>query len=178
MADITLGVFATKEDAENALSDLTASGFSAQNISVLMREGETVRNVVADTGTNVASSAVSGATTGGVLAGLAGLLVGVGAITIPGLGAILIGGPLVAALGLTGVAATTVSAAVTGAAAGGLVGGLMGLGLPEEEAQIYETRVREGGILIALSDWTDDPAEARQILRENGASQVDTVASV
>ena len=117
-------------------------------------------------------SAVSGATTGGMIGGIAGLLVGIGAITIPGLGAILIGGPLAAALGLTGAAATTVTGALTGALAGGLVGGLVGLGVPEEDARVYEDRVKSGAILVAVPLRDANEESVRGILEDNGAERV------
>ena len=142
-----IGVFADRTDVEDAIEELRDTGFDAKDISIVMQNNEEGRNVADNTGANVAGGAVSGATTGAVLGGLAGL---VSAIAIPGLGFFLIGGPIAAALGLTGAAAATVSGATTGALAGGLIGGLMGLGLPREEAEYYEGRVKEGAILVAV----------------------------
>lgn len=108
---------------------------------------------------------------------LAGLLVGIGAIAVPGIGALFIGGPLAAALGLSGAAATTVSGAATGALAGGLIGALLGLGVPEEDARIYEERIKEGGILIAIPSRTGDEARAMDILEDTGADQVRAITT-
>lgn len=176
MQDVTLGVFKRRQDAEQAIRELEAEGFSTTGISVLMQESADAREVAAETGAQVAGGAVSGAATGGVIGGLAGLLIGVGAITIPGIGALLIGGPLAAALGLTGAAATTASGAMTGAAAGGLIGGLVGLGLPKETAEAYEGYIREGGVVIAVPDMNDDEVDASEILEENNAERVDRVS--
>ncbi len=101
-------------------------------------------------------------------------MIGIGAIAIPGIGGLLIGGPLAAALGLTGAAAATVSGAVTGALAGGLVGGLVGLGVPEETAKVYENRIREGGVLIAVAAREGDD-EAHAVLEEHGADEIRNV---
>jgi len=171
MPGVTLGVFADRDDAESAINDLRDGGYNPRDISVITRDVTVAQSVAANTGANVTEGAVGGATTGGVLGGLAGLLIGIGAITIPGLGALLIGGPIAAALGLTGAAATTVSGAVTGALAGGLVGALVSLGVPEETARVYEDRIKEGAILLAVPSIDDTEGEARQIMEDHGADQ-------
>lgn len=142
-----IGVFADRDDVEDAIEELRDTGFEAKDISIVMQNATEGRDLADDTGANVAGGAATGATTGAVLGGLAGL---VSAIAIPGLGAFFIGGPIAAALGLTGASAATISGATTGALAGGLIGGLMGLGLPREEAEYYEGRVKEGAILVAV----------------------------
>ncbi len=151
MAEMVLGIFSERESASNAIDELERNGYNPKDISIVAKgEEDRVVTSYADSGSPVSQGAASGAVTGGVLGGLAGLLVGIGAVTLPGIGALLIGGPLAVALGLTGAAATTVSGAVTGALAGGLVGGLIGLGVPEEDAQVYEDTVRRGGVLLAV----------------------------
>ena len=172
MARTVIGVFADKPAAESAVSELESAGYNPKDISIVMRstDGGTVTQ---DAGGDVASGAVSGATTGGVIGGLAGLLIGIGALTIPGIGALLIGGPIAAALGLGGAAATTVSGAVTGALAGGLVGALVNLGIPEEEARVYEQRIKEGAILVAVPTRDGEKEnEAKDILQSHGADQI------
>lgn len=175
MARMVLGVFTRRDQAENAISKLEDSGFKTKDISVVMKDQAVAEDISHDTGASVAEGAASGATAGGVIGGLAGLLVGLGAITIPGLGAILIGGPIAAALGLTGAAATTVSGAMTGALAGGLVGVLVGLGIPEEDAKVYEERVKSGAILLAVPTTASTEDDAREILETYGADQVKSV---
>jgi hypothetical protein len=175
MAKMVLGVFIKENDAEMAIHELKDVGYNAKDISIVMRYKTSAEGLRESTGVNVAEGAVSGATAGGVLGGLAGLLIGIGAVTIPGIGALLIGGPLAAALGLSGAAATTVSGAVTGALAGGLVGSLMGLGIPEEEARVYEDRIKEGAILVAVPAREGNVSEAMNILEDFGADQVRSI---
>ncbi|WP_245614873.1 general stress protein [Muricoccus aerilatus] len=101
-----------------------------------------------------ASGAGTGATIGTVLGGGAGLLAGIGALAIPGIGPIVAAGWLVAAL--TGAGA--------GAAAGGLLGSLTGAGVEERDAHVYSEGVRRGGSLVTVR--TDDAraAEAEAIM--------------
>ncbi len=170
---MVLGVFLNREDAEGAINRLDEEGYKPEDISIVMRDQGEGEMIADSTGAKMAEGAVSGATTGGVLGALAGLLVGTG--VIPGLGALLIGGPIAAALGLTGAAATTISGAVTGALAGGLIGVLTNLGLSEEDAKVYEDRIREGGILVAVPARDAHEQEVSRILEDYGADQVKIV---
>jgi hypothetical protein len=92
-----------------------------------------------------------------------GWLVGVGALSIPGLGPFVAAGPIVAAL--AGVGA--------GGAVGGATGALAGLGIPEYEARRYEGRIRKGGILLSVhcddSHWVK---RARELLARTGAEDI------
>ena len=107
-----------------------------------------------------------GATTGGVLGALGGLLVGLGALAIPGIGPVLAAGPLVAALGP--IVGGTATGTVIGAGAGAVAGALVGLGIPEDEARVYEQRFQEGGILVTVKAGANRYNEAEQILRNAG----------
>jgi len=170
------GIFTDKQDARDAIAHLQEDGYSPKDISLLMKDTNQVQEITQSTGTHVAGSATSGIAAGAVLGGLAGLLIGVGALAIPGIGAFLVVGPLAAAMGLTGAAATTVSGAATGAVAGGLLGALVGLGVPERQARVYEDRLNEGGILVAVYTETDAAAdEVRDIMDEYNASNIDAV---
>jgi hypothetical protein len=96
---------------------------------------------------------------GAALGGLGGLLVGLGALTIPGIGPVIAAGPLATAIaGLAGAGA----GALAGGAAGGLLGALMDMGLPEEQASYYAEGVRRGGTLVAVraSDERHDQLHA------------------
>ena len=49
-----------------------------------------------------------------------------------------------------------------GAAVGGVVGALVGMGIPEYEAKVYERRLREGNILLAVH--TESGGERARVL--------------
>ncbi len=171
-----IGVFEDRFDAESAIDELHEMGFNPKDVSVVVKEGIQTTKDSGRKGGSVAEGAVSGAATGGVLGGLAGLLIGIGALAIPGVGAFLVGGPIAAILGLTGAAAATISGATTGALAGGLVGGLIGLGVPEEEARVYEQRVREGAVLLAVPTNTQTgETEVRKVFQDYNADQVRSI---
>ncbi len=94
MAQTVVSIFKYQEGVENAINELKNLNYDPTGFSVVMRDVRKVEEIEENTGASVAKGAVSGAVTGGVLAGVAGLLVGLGIITIPGLGAIFVAGPI------------------------------------------------------------------------------------
>jgi uncharacterized membrane protein len=148
MAKHIVGVFDTHEEAVTAYEKLKAKGYRAEDISVVAKDRGDVDAFNRETGSKTEDGMVAGATTGGILGGAAGLLAGVGALAIPGIGPILAAGPIAASL----------AGAAVGAGTGGLAGALIGAGIPEEEANHYETAVKEGKLLlIADSDTVQTP---------------------
>lgn len=160
------GLFTDRAEAERAINDLKAAGFSPDQIGVAMRDRTEQGALVEDTGTSAAEGAVTGAVGGGLLGGLVGLLVGIGALAIPGIGPVIAGGALASAFGLAG--GTAVAGAGIGAAAGGLVGALVGMGIPHDEAQHFDRGFREGGVLLTINAG-NKVMDALAILERNGA---------
>jgi hypothetical protein len=111
---------------------------------------------------------------GGLLGGALGLLVGLGALAIPGIGPVLAGGALATAFGLGG--GTAVAGAGIGAAAGGVLGALVGLGIPEHEAKHFEAGFQAGGVLVTVNGG-ERALDALTILEHHGADTGATAAS-
>jgi hypothetical protein len=158
-----IGTFRNKQEAEQALQALKNSGFSMDRVSILAKDSDRHEQIagaeVKDRGeTEAQEGAGIGATTGTVLGGIGGLLVGLEALLIPG------AGPFLAA----GTIATTLAGAGIGAAAGGIVGALTGLGIPEEEARHYNDRVSEGQYLVIIEGTDAEIDRIGTILRDRG----------
>lgn len=135
-----VGVFENEQEAVNAIQSLKSHGYTASEISVVANNKEDYAALEADTGTMAPDGVVAGVAAGSILGGVTGLLAGIGALAIPGIGPIVAAGPIAAVL----------TGAAVGAGAGTLVGGLVGLGIPEEEALIYDGYVNEGSILVLV----------------------------
>jgi hypothetical protein len=145
------------------VDDLQSAGFSGQDISVLFPDQDGTRDFAHEQHTKSPEGAAAGGAAGGLLGGTAGWLVGIGTLAIPGLGAFVAAGPIVAAL----------SGAAAGAAAGGLTGALIGAGIPEYEAKLYEGKLREGNLLVAVhTEDSDERDRAKQIFEAHGAEDV------
>jgi hypothetical protein len=158
-----IGIVETDVQAETIVMALQAMGVSGGEISVLLPDKEGTRDFAHQHQTKAPEGAVAGASTGGVVGGTLGLLAGIGAVAVPGIGALVAAGPLLAAM----------SGAAAGAAVGGLAGGLIGLGVPEIEATLYEGKVRGGNILLATHVESSDAEQTvREVLEQNGAHDI------
>ena len=63
--------------------------------------------------------------------------------------------------------------AAGGAAIGGLIGSLVNIGVPREDAEVYNEGVRRGGTLVTVAAPDDRAEEAARILNNDGAVDVD-----
>jgi hypothetical protein len=157
------GIFRNRSQAENAVDRLVAAGFRTEDISVLLPENVGTKDFAHEKNTKAPEGTTTGVVAGGVVGGTLGLLAGIGALAIPGLGPFIAAGPIMAALAGLGA----------GGAVGGLVGALVGMGIPEYEAKRYEGRIKEGGILMSVhcdnSDWTK---KAKELLEQTGAEDI------
>ncbi|WP_151733941.1 general stress protein [Paenibacillus tengchongensis] len=167
MANKIVGVFASEQEATRAIEELQSRGVPTDEISVITRDRDDMRNISEDTGTLAPEGVATGAATGGVVGGVAGLLAGIGALAIPGIGPILAAGPIVA----------TLTGAAIGAGAGGLVGGLIGLGIPEDEAREYESFVDRGDILVLVEESGNGRA-IHDVFRNFGSLNTDRYNTV
>ncbi|HYZ72996.1 MAG TPA: hypothetical protein VE641_07945 [Chthoniobacterales bacterium] len=152
-----------EDQAEAIVERLRSAGFSENDISVLFADREGTRDFAHKKATKMPEGATLGAGTGGAVGGTIGLLAGIGALAIPGLGPFIAAGPIMAAL----------SGGAIGAGIGGLTGALVGLGIPEYEAKRYEGKVKEGSILISVhSEDSDELSRAKTTFKELGAHDI------
>ncbi|WP_151733090.1 YsnF/AvaK domain-containing protein [Paenibacillus tengchongensis] len=158
-----VGVFYTEHEASSAIEDLKARGFQTEDISVIARNKDDVESISNETGTKAPEGIASGAATGGVLGGVTGLLAGIGALAIPGIGPIIAAGPI----------AATLAGAAVGAGTGGLVGGLIGLGIPEDEAETYDSYVDEGRILVMVDADDSEAGQVYAVFRKHNSANSD-----
>ena len=145
--------------ANEILTHLRNLGFTASEISILLKDKET-KNI------SVKEDAVRGAEKGGIAGGILGALAGLTVLTVPILGPLAVAGPILSALG--------------GAAVGGVVGGLAGgsgaltrIGIPEKDSARFEHRLENGAILIAVH--SSDAArrdEAYRAFKSAGADEI------
>jgi hypothetical protein len=168
MAKLIYCIVRDYPQASNIVSELRTSGFAKDDISVLMQDTKSMRELAHDceakpVEARAAQGAATGAGAGGILGGAMGWLAGLGTLAIPGAGPLIVAGPLMAAL--SGVA--------VGAAFGGVTGALVGLGLSEAEAKRYAGKVKSGSVLISVhSENDEDIARAREIFERAGAGDI------
>jgi len=162
-----IGIVEAELQADRVVDQLQSNGVPASDISVLFPDTRGTRDFAHEHNTKAPEGAVAGVSAGGVIGGTVGLLAGIGALAIPGVGPFIAAGPLLAAL----------SGAATGAAVGGIAGALVGLGIPEIEAKTYEGKIRGGNILIAVHTEDGETEKAAKRVFEVNAAHDVSVAS-
>lgn len=109
-----------------------------------------------------------GAIFGSLFGSALALLTGVGVLFVPFVGTVVAAGPLGAAL--LGAA----SGALAGSAGAGLVSALVTLGMPEEKAAVYQTRVEAGDFIVAVEVPADKSGEIQLLLESAGGEEIHT----
>jgi len=161
------GLFDNRVELEAAIDMLRADGFRPDDISALLPDKASTKELAHEKHTKAPEGAATGAAAGGAIGGTLGLLVGIGALAIPGLGPFIAAGPIMATLAGAGV----------GGAVGSLTGALIGMGIPEYEAKRYESFLNKGGALLAVhADDSEWAKRAKQTLERYGAKDIDKVS--
>lgn len=159
------GLFANEQAADRAISELQKKGFSQEHFGVITRNRivqKVNREEDVREGTVKADQKL-GVTGGAAIGGLTGLLMGVGALFIPGIG------PVVAAGALGALAAGT----GMGAVAGGLLGALTSMGITEE-AEVYAEGIKRGGVLLLVEADDKRAPEVESTMKQMGAVEIQT----
>jgi len=161
-----MAVFAIFRDRAHAgagVESLVNSGFRNEDISFLLADNSGTKDFAHEKHTKAPEGATTGAGAGAVIGGTLGLLAGIGALSIPGLGLFIGAGPILGALAGVG----------SGGVAGGIVGAAIGLGIPEFEAKRYAGLIKEGRTLLSVhcddSEWV---ARAKDALRRVGGQDI------
>jgi uncharacterized membrane protein len=166
-----VALFDRFEEGQRAIRALTDQGYPNSEINLIVSDekGEYSRQLgdLGDSGvetTDATDGAAAGAGIGAVLGGIGGLLLGLGALAIPGIGPVVAAGPIVATLAGAGV----------GAVAGGLIGALVDLGIPEEHAEYYAEGVRRGGTLVTVRTEDARAEDVRSLLNRYNPVDIET----
>ncbi|MEZ4334103.1 MAG: general stress protein [Myxococcota bacterium] len=156
-----VGVFDSHEEAERAVKALERSGLPIKQLSIVGKDYHTEEHVVGyyNAGNRMAYWGKLGAFWGG----LWGVLFGAAFFWVPGIGPVLVGGPLVAAI----VGALEGAAMVGGLTAIGA--GLYSIGIPKDSVLRYETALRADKFLLLVHGSGNEVEKAREIMDQNKA---------
>jgi uncharacterized membrane protein len=146
----------THNEAQNAIQELHKSGFDMKRLSIVGRDYHTEEHVVGfyNAGARMKYWGKTGAFWGGIW----GMLFGAAFFAIPGLGPILVAGPLVAWI----VGALESAAVVGGVSAVGA--GLYSLGIPKDSIVKYDTALKTDKFLLVAHGTADEVAKAKDII--------------
>src|SRR6202167_4663691 len=154
--DSVVAVYQTHTEADRAVKDLQRDGVDMHKLSIIGKGYHTDEQVVGyyNTGDRMKYWGKAGAFWGGFW----GLLFGSALFMIPGLGPILVAGPLVA----------WIVAGVEGAGEGGAVGvlgaGLFSIGIPKNSIVKYETALKTDQFVLIAHGTAAEVAKAKEII--------------
>ena len=156
-----VAVFASHDQAENAIRELQKDGFDMKKLSIVGKDYHTEEHVVGyyTTGDRMLYWGKLGAFWGGFW----GLLLGSAFFWVPGIGQLLVAGPLVMWI---------VGALEEAAVFGGLTAlgaGLYSIGIPKNSVMQYETEVKSGKLLLIAHGTSEEVERAKDILHQTQA---------
>lgn len=159
-----VAIFQSHLEAETSIRELQFAGFDMRKLSIVGKDFHTEEHVVGyyNAGDRMKVWGKLGAFWGGFW----GLLFGSALFVIPGLGSLVVFGPLV----IWVVAA--LEGAVVGGGLGALAAALYSLGIPEDSCLQYETAVKSAKFLVIAHGTEAQVAEAKSILHMAGAEHI------
>ena len=151
-----VGIYKTHTEADAAVKELQKSGFDMKKLSVVGKDYHTEENVVGfyNAGDRMKFWGKLGAFWGGLWA----ILFGSAFFVIPGVGQLVVLGPLVMII----VGALEGAVVTGGLTALGV--GLYILGIPRDSIVKYETALKSDKFLVIAHGTTGDVAKAKSIL--------------
>ena len=160
-----VAIFDGHKEAEEAVKELQKSGFDIKKLSIVGKDYHSNEHVVGyyNSGDRIKYWGKLGAFWGG----LWGLLFGSAFFFIPGIGPIVVGGPLV----------SWIIGALEGAAVGGslsVVGAAMySVGIPKDSVLKYETSLNSNKFLLIVHGTSEEVEKASQILMNTNVIETD-----
>ena len=151
-----VAIYDTHEQAEHAIKELQQAGVDMKSLSIAARDTHTDEHVVGyyNAGDRMKYWGKMGAFWGGFW----GLLFGSAHFAIPGLGPILVAGPLVAWI----IAGLEGAAVVGGVSAVGA--GLVSIGIPKDSVLKYDVALKTDKFLLIVHGTQDDIDKAKDII--------------
>jgi cation transport regulator ChaB len=164
-------VFKEKQQVDDVVRRLLDRGISRDHISVIGKNFHSETRIAGFITKRdvILGGLKQGAAFGSFFGSILGLLTGVGVLFVPFVGTIVAAGPIGALL--LGAA----SGAIAGSAGAGLVSAFVALGMPEDKATIYQTRVEAGEFLLMVEVPTNKSGEIQLLLESAGGEEISTL---
>jgi hypothetical protein len=155
-ANSVVAIYDTHEQAERAVRELQGGGVDMKSLSIAARNTHTDEHVIGyyTAGDRMKYWGKVGAFWGGFW----GLLFGSAAFAIPGIGPILVAGPLVAWI----VAGLEGAAVVGGVSAVGA--GLVSIGIPRDSVLKYDVALKTDKFVLIVHGTPDEVSKAKAII--------------
>ena len=165
-----VGIFDSHIKAETSIKELQRAGFDMKKLSIVGKDYHPEEHVVGYY--NVGDRMKVWGKLGAFWGGLWGLLFGSAFFFIPGIGPLIVFGPLV-----SWIIGALEGALVVGGL-GALAAALYNIGIPKDSVVKYETAVKSDKFLVIAHGTSDEVAKAKGILETAGAAQIDVHSGI
>jgi hypothetical protein len=157
-----VAVYATHAQADDAVKELQRSGFDMTKLSIIGQDYHTEENVTGyyTLGDKMKKWGAMGAFWGGIW----GLIFGAAFFWVPGVGQLLVGGPIIAVI----IAALEDAVIVGGLSVIGVA--LFNIGVPKDSALKYEREIKAGKYVVVAHGTADEAKTAHAILVQHDGS--------
>jgi hypothetical protein len=162
-----VAIFGTHTDAEEAIKEIQKAGFDMKKLSIVGKDYHTEENVVGyyNLGDRMASWGKFGTFWGWIW----GLLFGSAFFFVPGVGAVMVGGPILSWI----IGAIETAVIVGGLSAIGAA--LVSFGIPKDSVVRYETALKADKFMLIVHGTLDEVERAKSILDTHGKSEETTI---
>jgi len=162
--NIVVAVYDAHTQAEQAVKELESAGFDMKKLSIVAKNPHAEEHVVGfyNTGDRIRHWGGTGAFWGGIW----GMLFGAAFFAIPGLGPVLVAGPLVAWI------VGALEGAVVVGGVGAIGAGLFSIGVPKDSVLKYELALKTDKFLLLVNGTEHEVGRAREILQGTHAAEL------
>ncbi len=175
MAKTVVAIFEAYENAEKAAYEIREKGLRTDNISIITKTGSNINRYKPNNDVNIETSGKNskpfvrpaslsvrisdGIVTGGIIGGIAGILIGGVSMFVQGLGFVAAAGPI--------------GGLFIGLFAGGVIGGFIDFQVPRNKKKEFEKLVSNGKALFSMMTDEERSEDILEILKKNGALMVE-----
>lgn len=165
LTDHTIAVFSTHEQAGIAIKALNEGGINIKHLSIIGQNYHSEEQPVGFV--NIGERTWAWGKMGAFWGGIWGLLFGSAMVLIPGIGPIMLGGWIVAAL----------EGAVLVGGVAAIGGALVSLGIPKNSVVQYETELKAGSYIVIAHSDANEAQHAKSILESVNATRIDSYST-
>lgn len=163
--NVTVGIFKTHHEAEEAVKELQKAGIAMNELSIVGRDYHSEEDVVGyyNSGERMKYWGKQGAFWGGIW----GLFFGSAFFWIPAVGPLIVAGPLVLLI-VAGLEGAVIVGSVSALSAG-----LLSLGIPEDSVITYEAAIKAGSFVIIAHGTSAETQKAREVITNLSNERLD-----
>lgn len=153
-----IGIANDHSAADHLVESIDQTGLPASDITLLMPGDSVELGEIGKAAANCAG--IAGSPDGAIIGGAIGVVVGLGALSIPGFAPLVLAGS-----GVTGLTAVIAGGSM------GILGALLGSAVPQSNITHYQQRLHNGAYLVAARAATDELATRLHAIFVSGGAE-------